>query len=300
MMSVPHPIPYQGSKRNLASTILSYLPERQIDRLIEPFAGSGALSIAAALQNRTTHIWLNDLNQPLIVLWHWLIDQPGALADHYEKLWTLQNGRERKFYDAVRERFNTTNQPYYLLYLLARCVKAAVRYNHKGEFNQSPDNRRKGRHPDAMRQDIIRVSQLLKNRTRLTAVDYSEVLEAVTINDVVYLDPPYQGLYNGSDPRYLHKVESDNFITSLENLVNRSIPFILSYDGRTGTKTFGRSLPPYLNLRRIELAAGRSSQATLLGRSEITVESLYLSPAVIERILPQREIIQLPMFSEAI
>jgi hypothetical protein len=44
-MSVPHPIPYQGSKRALASAILAYLPEDCVT-LIEPFAGSAALSLA--------------------------------------------------------------------------------------------------------------------------------------------------------------------------------------------------------------------------------------------------------------
>jgi DNA adenine methylase len=33
-----------------------------------------------------------------------------------------------------------------------------------------------------------------------------------------------------------------------------------------------------LGLNKIEIEAGRSTQATLLGRKEITVESLYLSP----------------------
>jgi DNA adenine methylase len=36
----------------------------------------------------------------------------------------------------------------------------------------------------------------------------------------------------------------------------------------------------------VELEAGRSSQATLLGRAEVTVESLYLSPALAERLNP--------------
>ncbi len=35
---VPHPIPYKGSKRNLAPAILGYLPER-VGTQIEPFAG---------------------------------------------------------------------------------------------------------------------------------------------------------------------------------------------------------------------------------------------------------------------
>lgn len=46
-MNVPQPFQYQGSKRNLAPRILDYLP-RKMRRLVEPFAGSGALSLACA------------------------------------------------------------------------------------------------------------------------------------------------------------------------------------------------------------------------------------------------------------
>ena len=38
-MKLPHPIPYQGSKRNLADQIMRFYPD-DFDRLIEPFAGS--------------------------------------------------------------------------------------------------------------------------------------------------------------------------------------------------------------------------------------------------------------------
>ena len=44
---MPQPIPYQGSKRNIAAQILSILSS-DIDTLIEPFAGSAAISIRAA------------------------------------------------------------------------------------------------------------------------------------------------------------------------------------------------------------------------------------------------------------
>jgi DNA adenine methylase len=42
-----------------------------------------------------------------------------------------------------------------------------------------------------------------------------------------------------------------------------------------------------LNLTLVEIEAGRSSQATLLGREEMTVESLYLSPALADELEPQ-------------
>ena len=43
-------------------------------------------------------------------------------------------------------------------------------------------------------------------------------------------------------------------------------------------------MPTKLHLTLMELEAGRSSQATLLGRDEQTVESLYLSPALAEEL----------------
>lgn len=63
----------------------------------------------------------------------------------------------------------------------------------------------------------------------------------------------------------------------MSELNRRNIKYAVSYDGRTGTKTFGKRLPANLGLTLIELEAGRSSQATLLGRDAVTVESLYLS-----------------------
>ena len=53
--------------------------------------------------------------------------------------------------------------------------------------------------------------------------------------------------------------------------------FAISYDGKRGNKTFGREFPEELGLKKIEIEVGRSSEATLLGRQEITVESLYFS-----------------------
>ena len=46
-MRIPHPIPYQGSKRGIAEAILAYFPQH-VTRLIEPFAGSAAVTLAAA------------------------------------------------------------------------------------------------------------------------------------------------------------------------------------------------------------------------------------------------------------
>ena len=61
MSKVPHLVKYQGSKRNLAPEILKYIP-KSTKRIIEPFAGTGAVSILAAQQDICSCFLLNDIN----------------------------------------------------------------------------------------------------------------------------------------------------------------------------------------------------------------------------------------------
>ncbi|HHN45930.1 MAG TPA: DNA adenine methylase [Planctomycetes bacterium] len=283
---LPQPIPYQGSKRQLAPSILRCFPP-QASRLVEPFAGSAAISIAVAARGLADRFWINDAHAPLIELWREIIFRPDEIGQAYAELWHAQAGRERDFFDEVRARFNKKGSPDDFLYLLARCVKAAIRYNSNGEFNNTPDNRRKGARPSEMQRRLLGASNLLSGRTKLTAWDYKKVLRACTPQDFVYMDPPYQGVCGQRDQRYLPKFVHDEFCEELDKLNEQGIRFAVSYDGRTGSKTFGVPLPSSLGLTRLEIKAGRSTQATLLGRSHVTYESLYLSPALVE-VLPHQ------------
>lgn len=282
-MFVPQPFPYQGSKRRLAPLIVRHFPD-DVARLVEPFAGSAAVSLAAAAQGRASRFVLNDLNPALMALWEQILTAPEELARQYTVLWRRQDGRQREFYDEIRDDFNRTRRPDQFLYLLARCVKASVRYNADGEFNQSPDNRRKGARPSTMRLHLEAASILLRGRTQLMAADYRDALFQATPDDIVYMDPPYQGVCRNRDPRYIEGVPFDEFVDALAELNRRGISFIVSYDGRTGDKTFGEPLPERLHLSHAEVDAGRSSQATLLGQEAMTFESLYVSPALSERL----------------
>ena len=276
----PQPIPYQGSKRQLAAVLLRYFPA-EISCLVEPFAGSAALSIAVAECQPATRFWLNDANRPLMQLWAKILARPEELANQYSFLWNAQEGHERAYFNMVRQRFNGGPDPADFLYLLARCVKAAVRYNAQGEFNNTPDNRRKGARPTEMRSRLLRTAHLLAGRTRLTSWDYKAVLQQCTAGDFIYMDPPYRGVGGNRDGRYLAQINHQEFCAALDRLNTRHMRFAVSYDGRTGGKTYGAPLPQSLHLSRVEIPAGRSTQSTLLGRSERTYESIYLSPALI-------------------
>jgi DNA adenine methylase len=280
MIRLPQPIPYQGSKRQIAASILKFIPAG-VERLVEPFAGSSALSIAAAYRGLAHKFLLNDLNQPLADLLRLIIDEPEKVSKHYSELWQAQLGQERAFYDEIRQQFNANQQPELLLYLLARCVKASVRYNANGEFNQAPDNRRKGRHPTSMQQEIRDFSALLSHKTVVIAGDFRQTVNCIDPkSDFVYLDPPYQGTSGPRDARYCGGVLFADLVGYLEQLNQREVLFALSYDGIKGDKVYGAELPDHLNLHKFLLNAGRSTQSTLLGKNDITYESLYLSPAL--------------------
>jgi DNA adenine methylase len=277
-VSAPHPIPYQGSKRLLAAAILRHATPAR--RLVEPFAGSAAITLAAAAGGLASRFVIADRLAPLADLWRAIVEQPAATARRYERLWRAQAADPAAHFAAVRDRFNRDGDPVRLLYLLARCVKNAVRFNAAGAFNQAPDHRRRGMHPDRMRRQIARAAGLLAGRSEILAADFTEVLAGAGPDDLVYLDPPYQGVSGRRDPRYVAGVDLPRLIDTLEEMNRRQVRYLLSFDGWTGEKHHGAPLPGELRLHRVLLAAGRSSQATLSGRVADTVESLYLSPAL--------------------
>lgn len=280
--AAPHVIPYQGSKRKLAEDILSFM-DFEIDTLYEPFVGSGAITLAAAANNRAKKFVVADKLEPLANLWRFIIDEPERLTEEYSKLWNEQLSDPASYFRKVRDDFNTTKAPSALLYLIARCVKNAIRFNQSGGFNQGPDNRRLGLKPSKLKREAALMSELLKDRITIIGGDFRSAIAAATPNDLIYMDPPWQGTSGKRDPRYAYLLNIDELIEELGNLNKRNIPYILSFDGTCGDKSYGSELPEFLGLRKVGLNAGRSSQATLLGRDDVTIESLYLSPALLAK-----------------
>jgi len=286
---VPHPIPYQGSKRWLAATVCGCIPDG-VEVFYEPFAGSAAVSLYAAAASSARKFVIGDLHQPIAMLWKMIIESPHELADEYERLWNEQALIGRTHFNQVRDAFNTCPQPPLFLYLLARCVKAAIRYNRDGEFNNTADHRRRGTRPDTMRSNILSATSLFAGKTLVVNADYLQTLADATPQDVVYLDPPYQGTSGERDNRYVKGLSYDEFCDGLHQLVARNLHLIISYDGRVGEKVYGKRLPASLNLRHFEVKAGRSTQETLLGRYGVTYESLYVSESLLCRLprLPRK------------
>lgn len=284
MTKAPHIVQYQGSKRLLAPQILRYVP-RRVRRFIEPFSGTAAMTIAAALGNRAEFYVVNDINAPLVSLLKFAVESPASLLASYSTLWNEQfvfpGGHLEHFYE-IRTRFNAGDvSPANMLYLLARCVKGSVRYGRNGKFNQSPDKRRHGTSPKTLAANIPIISRLLKGKTMFSAVDYREVFAQAAPGDLIYMDPPYQGVSSERDNRYVAGLQFEEFAESLYDLNRRGVDYLISYDGTCGEKGYGTDLPSDLECTKILLKAGWSSQALLLGKKSLTYEALYVSKGLI-------------------
>ncbi len=281
MSKLPHPIPYQGSKRRLAPIISRYLPEN-IATFYEPFAGSAAMTIYAAYHRLAKKFIVADSLEPIVILLRSIVENPEKTASEYRQVWEGQQETGHGFFNEVRERYNAERDPIDLLYLICRCVKNSVRFNSRGNFTQSADKRRLGMHPDKMRTAVLGVSSILQNRVEFRFGDWLETSADAKPGDFLYMDPPYLGTSIGPDKRYHQQLMQEDLVAGLENLRQRKVPFALSYDGMTGEREYGPPLPDELGLTRLLLYAGTSSQATLSGRHEKTVESLYVTPGLAE------------------
>lgn len=279
MTRLPHPIPYQGSKRSLAPIISNYLPN-DIEVWFEPFAGSAAMSIWVARHKNVRKIILADSLLAITELWTAILAKPDQTAARYEEIWTGQIAADKEYFNLVRERFNRDHDPVDLLYLLCRCVKNAVRFNAKGNFTQSVDKRRLGMRPDKMRRAITEASSLLGGKTEVRGGDWLNTIKDAGNRDYIYMDPPYLGTSIGRDRRYAEWMSQERLIEGLRDLRQRKLRFALSYDGKCGERVYGPPLPSNLGLTHLLIHAGRSSQATLNGSAEDTFESLYLSHGI--------------------
>ena len=274
--SPPHPIPYQGSKRLLAAMICGNFPPK-IRTLYEPFAGSAAITVYAASHSLAKHYVIGDISAPLANLLNLMINSPLSVTSGYRDHWIRGIERGTEYFYEVRRDFNQHQDPVDLLYLTCRAVKNSVRYSSKGMFTQSVDKRRRGTHPDTMRRSVLRLSELLRGRSTVLQGDWRRTTETADTCDFVYLDPPYEGVSTGSDRRYVAQMSRSELFIGLEDLNSRGVPFALSYDGKTGSKTYGQPVPTHLYESKLMLNAGVSTQSTLNGENHTTFESLYLS-----------------------
>lgn len=262
-------IKWSGSKRSQAKSIVAEINKLHFETYYEPFIGSGAIMGELAPKSAVG----GDIYSPLIKLWEEIRDNPAKVAADYKMQWNKLQKEGYLYYYQVRDRFNKFQSPHDLLFLSRTCVNGLIRFNSKGEFNNSLHHSRKGMNPDRLERIIHQWSGRIQGYKFLSK-DYRETTKFATKNDIVYLDPPY---FNNKN-RYLENIEYDKFIEYLRDLNSRSVRYIISYDGHTDTKVYEHHIPEDLYARKVLLSSGLSAfRKTQNKTKDMVYESLYMN-----------------------
>ena len=261
-------IKWSGSKRSQSDKIKSFFPG-SFGTYYEPFIGGGSILYAL----RPEKSICGDICKPLIDLWGEIRDNPAALAEGYRARWKRLQEEGYLAYYKIRDDFNRDKSPYDLMFLSRTCVNGLIRFNEKGEFNNSLHYSRKGINPDTLEKIIFDWSQHIQN-TVFMSEDYTVTTSTAKAGDIVYLDPPYFH----TKGRYFGTIDFDRFLEYLEDLNNRGIKYLLSFDGKRGDADYTVAIPKELYKRHEFLPSGNSTFKKVIDKeTEKVLESLYLN-----------------------
>jgi DNA adenine methylase len=243
------------------------MPQHQ--RYVEPFVGGGAVLYQVA----PTEGLAGDICAPLIQLWEYIKCDPGSLALDYQSRWEQLQKEGPAYYYRVRDRFNKTHDPSDLLFLSRTCVNGLIRFNRRGEFNNSLHLTRPGIHPSRLADILVDWSARIRN-TVFVCQDYRDTLSCCGAGDLLYLDPPYLNTRG----RYYGGIDRDAFFEAVGSVIDRGALVMLSYDGRAGDMVYSAPVPTDLFPVQLELISGNSPFRKTQSRRTVEVrESLYLS-----------------------
>lgn len=201
---------YRGGKSREIPKFLHHIP-KNFDTYIEPFFGGGAVYFYLEPDNAI----VNDFNLRLMTFYGDLKNnycqmrkQLDQIQDEYEinqinfkKLKMknpdkkVPNKNEALYYD-MRNWFNYNEDSPYLdsviyFFINKTAYSGMIRYNNSGEYNVPF-----GRYPNLNTKLITQQHSDLLQSAELLNVDYSAVFDMARENDFIFLDPPYDCIFN--------------------------------------------------------------------------------------------------------
>ena len=200
---------YRGGKSREIPKFLQYIPD-DFDTYIEPFLGGGAVYFYLEPDNAI----LNDVNEKLMTFYHQLRDNYAEMRSEldniqaeYERNQTeyknlkklspdliVPNANE-DFYYRMRSQFNNPDGTYLdgVLYFFINktAYSGMIRYNSSGDYNVPY-----GRYPNLNTRLVTQEHSNLLQGAELYCRDYKEIFDMANENDFIFLDPPYDCVFN--------------------------------------------------------------------------------------------------------
>mgnify|MGYP000957575975 CR=1 FL=1 len=217
---------WAGSKYKIVKRIRESLPRAR--RLIEPFAGSGAVFLNTSYEEYL----IADTNADLINLFKQVQKGGDDFIDYASALFVPSTNTENAYY-ALREEFNATDdlvrKSALFIYLNRHCFNGLCRYNSKGGFNV-PFGRYSS--PSFPVKEVHHFAEKSQAATFLLC-SFLDTMASAKDGDVVYCDPPYAPLSATSNfTSYTQDgfgdKQQEQLAIAAQKLMNRGIPVIVS------------------------------------------------------------------------
>lgn len=175
---------WAGGKFRLLPRILNVLPEG--NKLIEPFAGSGALFLNADFERYL----LADINPDLIDVFNQLKKGKTAFIDYCSQYFTEKYNNQKTFYE-LRDHFNQLKpgieRAALFVYFNRHGYNGLCRYNRSGGFNVPFGRYKKPYFPGREMEFFAHKAK----RAEFRCQSFSKTMTHTRQGNVIYCDPPY-------------------------------------------------------------------------------------------------------------
>lgn len=272
---IKSPLRYPGGKSKAIENISKLVPD--FIEFREPFVGGGSVFVYLKQKFPDRKFWINDIYENLYLFWLKTLEEPESLTE-------LIRTYKQKFHDGKElHKYLLENISNFTEIEKAAAFFAMNRITFSGT-SESGGYSKAAFENRFTKSSIERVESLSKilPETRITNLDYEEVLKADGKNVFIFLDPPYysatkSSLYgkNGN----LHKLfDHKRFATVMKNVSHK---WLITYDD----SEYIRDLFSFAQIKSWDLTYGmrnvnmnNSQKGKELFIANYPINEMYLQP----------------------
>ena len=214
------PFNYSGSKIKLLEQILP-LFDYSKDYFIDLFCGGG--SVYTNVLDQYKKVLINDIIGDLIEVHRLLSIKPQVFIESVKDLAKTKENQE--LYLELRSSYNKENSPEKLYALMLSCTNNMLRFNLKGEFNQTWGQR--GFNDNTQKKLDIFVEHIAKYKDKIIYLNKNFYEIKPTKPTMIYCDPPYTNTEAGYN-RFWSKELEKKLYEYLKELDKNGHSFALS------------------------------------------------------------------------